>query len=145
MTTNSNSNTFFILTNQKLLKKCQTLFYFCTHTHTHTRWITVGGLQLSVLSLNSLLPNLANMQVICGVATSQLSHLLSATPNSPLATTFPSNMPPTPTLTPPAVTFIASLVCSTCSAAHPHSASLQTLTTFGTSARDEGMMRDSFY
>lgn len=102
-----------------------------------------GGLQPTILTSNYLLPNLANMQVICGVATSQLSHLLSAAPNPPRDATFLSNVPSAPTLTPPTVTFIASLVCSTCSAAHPHSTSLQTLTSFGRSARDEGMMRDA--
>lgn len=59
-----------------------------------------GGFQRSIQALNYLLPNLANMQVICGVATSQLSHLLSAAPNPPLATTFPSNMPSPPALAP---------------------------------------------
>lgn len=104
-----------------------------------------GGPSLFVLALNSLLPNLANMQVICRVATSQLSHLLSAAPNALLAANFPSNMPSPPALTPPAVTFIASLVCSICSVAHPRFTNLQTLTTFGRSVRDEGMMRESFY
>lgn len=128
-----------------LKKKMSGLVLVLSHNCTHTLWIMAGGLQRSVLALNYLLPNLANMQVICGVATSQLSHLLSAAPNPPIAATFPTNMPSPPTLTPPAVTFIASLVCSTCTGARPHSASLQTLTTFGRSVRDEGMMRDSIY
>lgn len=114
-----------------------------SHKHTNSSCVVAGGLQPTILTSNYLLPNLANMQVICGVATSQLSHLLSAAPNPPLDAPFLSNVPSARALTPPTVTFIASLVCSTCSAAHPHSTSLQTLTSFGRSARDEGMMRDA--
>lgn len=68
---------------------------FLSYTHKHTMW-RGGDTNLSVL--NYLPLNLANMQVICGVATSQLSRLLSAAPNPQLATTFPSNMlaPPPP-------------------------------------------------
>lgn len=80
-------------------------------------WRGGGGADTNLSVLNYLPLNLANMQVICGVATSQLSRLLSAAPNPQLATTFPSNMlaptPPPVILTHPAVTFIASLVCST--------------------------------
>lgn len=68
-----------------------------THTQTHNVVVGGGGTNLSVL--NYLPLNLANMQVICGVATSQLSRLLSAVPNPQLATTFPSNIlapPPLP-------------------------------------------------
>lgn len=99
------------------------------HTHTHTLGNTA----------------VANMQVICGVATSQLSRLLSPAPSPLFAATFLSNppvLPPAPNLTRPAMTLIASLVFATCTKCLRY-ASLQTLTTFGRSVHDEGMMGDS--
>lgn len=91
------------------------------HAHIHTLCVSWQG-GSGVQSWPYLLPNLANMQVICGVATSQLSHLLSAAPNPQLAATFPTTtcLRPPSTLTPPAVTFIASLVCSACGGVHAH-------------------------
>lgn len=102
--------------------------YMCTHKYTRAHQVKRVCVCVHVcvargrgqpFPLVYLLPNLANMQVICGVATSQLSHLLSAAPNPLLAAALPSRPtglhPSSPaTLTHPAVTFIASLVCSTC-------------------------------
>lgn len=104
-------------------KNVRPCFSFVSQLHAHIHPLCVswqGG--SGVQSWPYLLPNLANMQVICGVATSQLSHLLSAAPNPQLAAAFPTPtcLRPPSTLTPPAATFIASLVCSACGGVRAH-------------------------